>query len=99
MGLCKYSEINLSNKNTRKFSVFEDLFFTKKRIRILNHIFPDYSFNRWLSFDEDQNNKYPIIHFICPQVENYGPVSAEKHRKSLERGSSIATANFSDFFR
>jgi len=33
------------------------------------------------------------------QVKNYGPVPAGKHRKSLERGSSIPTGNFSDFFR
>jgi len=33
------------------------------------------------------------------QVKNYGPVPAGKHRKSLERGSSIPTGKFSDFFR
>jgi hypothetical protein len=33
------------------------------------------------------------------QVENYGPIPAGKHRKSLERGSSIPTGNFSDFFQ
>jgi len=33
------------------------------------------------------------------QVKNYGPFPAGKHRKSLERGSSIPTEKFSDFFR
>ncbi len=28
------------------------------------------------------------------QVKNYGPVPAGKHRKSLERGSSIRTGKF-----
>jgi hypothetical protein len=36
---------------------------------------------------------------ILTQVEKYGPVPAGKHRKSLERGSSIPTGKFSDFFR
>ena len=38
--------------------------------------------------------KLPII----TQVERYGPVPAGKHRKSMERGSSIPVGNFSDFF-
>jgi len=33
------------------------------------------------------------------QVENDGPVPVGKHRKSLERGSSIPAGKFSDFFR
>jgi hypothetical protein len=33
------------------------------------------------------------------QVKKYGPVPVGKHRKSLERGSSIFTGKFSDFFR
>jgi hypothetical protein len=32
------------------------------------------------------------------QVKNYGPVPAEKHRKSPERESNIPTGNFPDFF-
>ena len=36
---------------------------------------------------------------IITQVEKYGPVPAGKHRKSPERGSSIPTGKFSDFFR
>jgi len=31
--------------------------------------------------------------------QKYGPIPAGKHRKSLERGSSIPTGKFSDFFR
>jgi len=41
----------------------------------------------------------PLIQHTCTQVENYGPVPAGKHRKSLEHGSSIPTGKFSDFFR
>jgi len=41
----------------------------------------------------------PMNNSIDTQVKNYGPVPAGKHRKSLERGSSIPTGNFSDFFR
>jgi hypothetical protein len=37
-----------------------------------------------------------MIILIQSQVENYGPVPAEKHRKSLQRESSIPTGNFSD---
>jgi hypothetical protein len=37
--------------------------------------------------------------YLGTQVEKYGPVPAGKHRKSPERGSSIPTGNFSDFFR
>jgi hypothetical protein len=33
------------------------------------------------------------------QVKKYGPVSAGKHRKSLEHGSSIPAGNFLDFSR
>jgi hypothetical protein len=33
------------------------------------------------------------------QVNKYGPVPAEKHRNSLEHGSSIPAGKFSDFFR
>src|SRR5436853_4878595 len=33
------------------------------------------------------------------QVDKYGTVPIRKHRKSLERGSSIPTGKFSDFFR
>jgi hypothetical protein len=36
---------------------------------------------------------------VTNQVENYGPVSAGKHRKSLERGTSIPIRKFSDFSR
>jgi hypothetical protein len=39
------------------------------------------------------------LFMLGTQVENYGPVPAGKHRKSLERGSSIPTGKFSDFFR
>ncbi len=35
--------------------------------------------------------------FDGSQVNNYGPVPAGKHRKSLERGSSIPAGKFSDF--
>jgi hypothetical protein len=44
--------------------------------------------------DYDEN-----LQETCTQVEKYGPVPAGKHRKSPERGSSIPTENFSDFFR
>jgi hypothetical protein len=48
---------------------------------------------------EISKNYLPIALAGNTQVENYGPVSAGKYRKSLEHGSSILTGHFSDFFR
>ena len=47
----------------------------------------------------DWFTSYRILVTDKPQVEKYGPVPAGKHRKSPERGSSIPTGKFSDFFR
>jgi hypothetical protein len=52
--------------------------------------------------NEHQTRKKQIqqVHLsFKSQVEKYEPVSAGKHRKSLERGSSIPTGKLSDFFR
>jgi hypothetical protein len=42
---------------------------------------------------------YTYSNVRVTQVEKYGLVPAEKHRKSMERRTSIPTGNFSDFFR
>jgi hypothetical protein len=40
-----------------------------------------------------------FINYLNSQVNKYGSVSAGKHRKPLEHGSSISAGNFPDFFR
>jgi hypothetical protein len=59
-----------------------------------------YGKSLYISVALNQTYRFFVLDlFVVAQVENYGPVLVGKHRKSLERGSSIPTGNFSDFFR
>jgi hypothetical protein len=52
-----------------------------------------------LKINNNKSHSNLKINNNTSQVKNYGPVPAGKHQKSLERGSSIPTGKFSDFFR
>jgi len=52
--------------------------------------------NKIKDLDEEIKNNQSLG--LSSQVKKYGPTPARKYRKSLERGSSIPTGNFADFF-
>ena len=55
--------------------------------------------NKFTGIIHYESNGLLYLQTSTTQVEKYGQVPAGKHRKSSERGSSIPTGNFSDFFR